>query len=278
MDINHKQINRIIELSIQEDIANGDISTEAIIRKDQNAQAKLIAKQNGVIAGLTIAEKVFKNSDDKIILTKHFEDGQHVSTGDLIASIEGNFAALLNGERTALNFLQRMSGIATKTNLFVKELAGTKTKLLDTRKTAPGHRLLDKYAVKTGGGENHRIGLFDMVMLKDNHIKAANGIANAVEQVKSKWGNKYKIEVEASNLEEVIEALNSSVDIIMLDNMNIENISEAVKLIGGKCKTEVSGNVTIDKLKQIAETGVDYISVGELTHSVMTLDISMKFE
>lgn len=278
MDINNSQIDKIIELGIQEDIGAGDVSTEAIIRHNQNAKALLIAKQSGVIAGLAIAEKVFKHFDDKIVLIKHFEDGRAVSKGDLIAAVEGNYSALLNGERTALNFLQRMSGIATKTNLFVKELAGTKTKLLDTRKTVPGHRLLDKYAVKTGGGENHRIGLFDMVLLKDNHIKAANGITNAVEQVKNKWGNRFKIEIEASNLEEVTEALNSSVDIIMLDNMNIKTIREAVKLINGKCKTEVSGNVTIEKLKQIAETGVDYISVGELTHSVKALDISMKFE
>lgn len=278
MDLSHPQISEIIRLAIQEDVGNGDITTDAIISKKSIASAKLIAKQEGVVAGLDIVNKVFQNFDNNIAMKNFFTDGDKVKPGDTISTISGNYAALLKGERTALNFLQRMSGIATKTNLFINELEGTKTKVLDTRKTLPGHRLLDKYAVNIGGGTNHRIGLFDLVMLKDNHIKAAGGIKNALQQVRDKWEYKFGVEVEAANLNEVKEAVEAEADIIMLDNMDLQTMNEAVNLINKKCKTEVSGNVTLERLKEIAELGVDFISVGELTHSVSALDISMKFE
>lgn len=276
--INKKELNRIIINALKEDIGKGDITTNLIIPKNQKGKAFFLAKEDGIVAGLIIVKEIFKKLDKKIVIKNFVREGQKIKRGKKIAEINGSLRALLTGERTALNFLQRMSGIATITFRYVEQLKGTKTKILDTRKTAPGLRMLDKYAVKIGGGTNHRFGLYDMVLIKDNHIKAANNITNAVVKIKKGLKKKIKIEVETSNLEEVKEALANKVDIIMLDNMPIDMIQEAVKLIDGKAKVEASGNVNIDNVRKIAQTGVDFISVGELTHSVKALDISMKIE
>lgn len=272
------QIDRIIDLALDEDIQSGDITTEAIINKSQNADAFIKAKENGVIAGLPIAEKVFRKLDPDLIWNPLVNDGDKIKSSEILVKFSGNYSALLTAERTALNFLQRMSGIATQTNLFVSAIKDSKTKILDTRKTIPGHRLLDKYAVKMGGGTNHRIGLYDLVMIKDNHIKVAGNITNAVEQIRRKYGNKFRVEIETTNLDEVNEALKCNADIIMLDNMTNEAMNDAVKLINGRAQTEASGNMTIERIKSTAEIGVDFISIGMLTHSVKALDISMYIE
>lgn len=278
INFNDHKIKSLIELAVEEDVYTGDITTNSIIRLDANTKAKIITKEKGVVAGLEIARLVFQYFDDLLKWEPKVNDGDTVKKGTVLVKLEGNYRALLTAERTALNFLQRMSGIATRTKRFVKELKGTKTKILDTRKTVPGHRILDKYAVETGGGTNHRFGLYDMVMIKDNHIKIAGNIKKAVEQVRKQTGDRFKIEVETSNIDEVKQALETEVDFIMLDNMSIKDMNKAVKLIKGNAKTEASGNIDINKLKKIAECGVDYISVGELTHSVKALDISMKIE
>lgn len=272
------QIDRIIDLALDEDIQSGDITTEAIINKSQNADAFIKAKENGVIAGLPIAEKVFRKLDPDLIWNPLVNDGDKIKSSEILVKFSGNYSALLTAERTALNFLQRMSGIATQTNLFVSVIKDSKTKILDTRKTIPGHRLLDKYAVKMGGGTNHRIGLYDLVMIKDNHIKVAGNITNAVDQIRRKYGNKFRVEIETTNLDEVNEALKCNADIIMLDNMTNEAMDDAVKLINGRAQTEASGNMTIERIKSTAEIGVDFISIGMLTHSVKALDISMYIE
>ncbi|MAT59210.1 MAG: nicotinate-nucleotide diphosphorylase (carboxylating) [Ignavibacteriae bacterium] len=272
------QIDRIIDLALDEDIQSGDITTEAIINKSQNADAFIKAKENGVIAGLPIAEKVFRKLDPDLIWNPLVNDGDKIKSSEILVKFSGYYSALLTAERTALNFLQRMSGIATQTNLFVSVIKDSKTKILDTRKTIPGHRLLDKYSVKMGGGTNHRIGLYDLVMIKDNHIKVAGNITNAVEQIRRKYGNKFRVEIETTNLDEVSEALKCNADIIMLDNMTNEAMDDAVKLINGRAQTEASGNMTIERIKSTAEIGVDFISIGMLTHSVKALDISMYIE
>ena len=273
-----KIIELIIELALKEDIRTGDVTTDNIVEAGKIAKAHMIAKEDGVIAGLPIAEIIFKKLDDSIEWNPLIREGEKVEKGKAIVQFEGSLRAILTGERTALNFLQRMSGIATETSKYVKVLEGYKTKLLDTRKTVPGLRMLDKYAVKMGGGTNHRVGLFDMVMIKDNHIEAAGGITNAVRKVKEGLKEKIQIEVETKNLAEVEIAITSEVDIIMLDNMSIGMMAEAVKLINGRAKVEASGNMTLDRLVQVAETGVDFISVGALTHSVKGLDISQYIE
>lgn len=273
-----KIIELIIELALKEDIRTGDVTTDNIVEKGKTAKAHMIAKEEGVIAGLPIAEIIFKKLDDSIEWNPLVREGEKVEKGKAIAQFEGSLRAILMGERTALNFLQRMSGIATETAKYVKALDGYKTKLLDTRKTAPGLRMLDKYAVKMGGGTNHRVGLFDMAMIKDNHIEAAGGIMNAVKKVKEGLKEKIQIEVETRNLAEVELAISAEVDIIMLDNMSIGLMTEAVKLINGRAKVEASGNMTLERITQVAETGVDFISVGALTHSVKGLDISQYIE
>ena len=219
---------------------------------------------------------VVKKFDPDATWTLNKKDGDVCLKGDIVAVVKGKYRALLSSERTALNFLQRMSGIATKTDKFVKQLEGYNTKILDTRKTVPGHRVLDKYAVRIGGGINHRAGLYDMVLIKDNHIKLAGGIKSAVIMVRKNIHNSMKVEVETSTISEVKEALEAGVDIIMFDNMNVDEMKEAAIICKGKVLTEASGNVSIQNVRKIAETGVDYISVGELTHSVEALDISMK--
>lgn len=268
-------IERLLELAIEEDIATGDITTDAIVPKQTWAGADLTAKSDGVISGLAVARRVYERLDNDIAWQPFVEDGTAVKKGTVILHIEGNYRTLLLGERLSLNILQRMSGIATATAAGVKELAGTHTQLLDTRKTAPGLRVLDKMAVHHGGGMNHRMGLYDMVLLKDNHIKIAGGIPNAVKAVRANLPVSIKLEVETTNLEEVQQALECGVDMIMLDNMDNEMMAEAVRVIGGRAKTEASGNMTIARLKEVAATGVDYISMGALTHSVTAMDISM---
>lgn len=268
-------IEKIISLAIEEDINTGDITTNALIPEESRATAEMTAKAPGIVSGLDIALKVFKYLDNNTLWTPLVKEGESVSKGDKIARIEGSYRALLTAERTALNILQRMSGIATATAIFVKELEGTKTRLLDTRKTAPGMRLLDKMAVKAGGATNHRMGLYDMALIKDNHIKVAGGITNAVKQVRDSIPAGIKIEVEVTDLNETREALAAGADIIMLDNMSNEAMAEAVKVIDRRAETEASGNMNVRRLKEVAATGVDYISVGALTHSVTALDISM---
>ena len=268
-------IERLLDLAIEEDISTGDISTEAIIPVHSQAVAEMKAKADGVISGLKVIKRVYERFEKDIRWEPLVEDGTAVKKGDIILRIGCSYRTLLLGERLSLNILQRMSGIATATATFVKELEGTHTQLLDTRKTAPGMRVLDKMAVHDGGGMNHRMGLYDMIMLKDNHIKIAGGIPNAVKAARKNLPLSIKLEVETTNLAEVQQAVDCGADIIMFDNMSNEAMAEAVKLIAGRAKTEASGNMDIPRMKSVAATGVDYISVGALTHSVKAMDISM---
>lgn len=272
-------LDQLIDIAIEEDISTGDLATNALIAKGQRATALITAKADGVISGLAVAERVLETiSTEEYLFEPYLQDGDRVAKGDKILKIEGTYRDLLTSERLMLNFLQRMSGIATATRQMVDLIAGTKAQLLDTRKTVPGHRLTDKLAVKHGGGTNHRMGLYDMAMIKDNHIKAAGGISKAIKQVKATLPISVKVEVETTNLEEVQEALQGGADIIMLDNMSSEMMKEAVALIGNNAATEASGNITHERIREVAETGVDFISVGALTHSVRALDMSMNFE
>lgn len=274
-------INKLLDLGIEEDINTGDITTESIIPASMNGVATMTAKQDGVISGLDIVKMVYDRFQSDVVFTPYFKDGDKVKKGDIILKIEATYPTLLRGERLSLNIFQRMCGIATETAKYVKELEGTHTELLDTRKTAPGLRVLDKMAVKHGGGTNHRMGLYDMAMIKDNHIKMAGGIAKAVEQVRARIAAGIKIEVETTNIDEVHQAIAAGADIIMLDNMDTQTMTEAVKIINAAnkgIKTEASGNMSIPRLKEVAATGVDYISVGALTHTVKGMDISMNIQ
>ena len=274
-------INKLLDLGIEEDINTGDITTESIIPESMNAVATMTAKQEGVISGLEIVKMVYDRFQNDVVFTSYFKNGDFVKKGDVICKIEASYPTLLRGERLSLNIFQRMSGIATETAKYVKELEGTATELLDTRKTAPGLRVLDKMAVKDGGGTNHRMGLYDMAMIKDNHIKMAGGITKAVEQVRGNIPATIKIEVETTNLAEVDEAIAAGADIIMLDNMDNATMAAAVQTIkasGKAIKTEASGNMSIPRLVEVAATGVDYISVGALTHTVKGMDISMNIQ
>ena len=274
-------INKLLDLGIEEDINTGDITTESIIPATTHGVATMTAKQDGVISGLDIVKMVYDRFQSDVVFTPYFKDGDRVKKGDVILKIEATYPTLLRGERLSLNIFQRMCGIATETAKYVKELEGTHTELLDTRKTAPGLRVLDKMAVKHGGGTNHRMGLYDMAMIKDNHIKMAGGIAKAVEQVRARIAQGIKIEVETTNLDEVHQAIAAGADIIMLDNMDTQAMTEAVKIINAAnkgIKTEASGNMSIPRLKEVAATGVDYISVGALTHTVKGMDISMNIQ
>ncbi|HSD64491.1 MAG TPA: carboxylating nicotinate-nucleotide diphosphorylase [Ignavibacteriaceae bacterium] len=276
-----KSIKEIIKKALDEDIKTGDITTDAIVSENQVASGEFLVKQEGVLAGFNIVEACFKEYDDSLVLTKYYSDGDRVLPGTIAAVVEGKAKSILTVERTALNFFQRMSGIATLAHQFNEKIKHTKAKLIDTRKTVPGLRELDKLAVKLSGAENHRMGLYDMFLIKDNHIEAAGSITKAVKACK-KWRNKkgqdLKIEVETKNLDEVKEAVNCKVDVIMLDNFNIKLMREAVVLINGKSKVEASGMVNLDTVAAIAETGVDYISAGALTHSVKALDISLNIK
>ena len=273
--MNYLLIDKMIKNALNEDIPNEDITTNSIIDKDSKSEIDLICKEEGVIAGLDIFKRVFDILGD--VDVKLFkEDGNKVNRYEKIALLRGNTRNLLAGERVALNYLQRMSGIATKTNRFVKKLEGSNTKLLDTRKTIPNMRNLEKYAVKVGGGCNHRFNLSDGILLKDNHIEAAGGVKNAIELARKNISFVRKVEVEVENLEMVKEAVEAKADIIMLDNMDLDMAREALAIINKRAIVELSGNVNIDNIGEIGKIGVDYISVGELTHSVKALDLSMK--
>lgn len=276
--LNYDAIKPAIDYALKEDIGNGDRTTNLLIPSGLTTKATMVAKSAGIIAGLEVAKYVFTTLSPDIIWKTFLNDGDKVAKGDIILEITGSYRALLTGERLALNFMQRMSGIATETANYVDALSDYKTIILDTRKTAPGLRLLDKYAVKMGGGSNHRIGLYDLVLIKDNHIKVAGGITKAVAQIKKNIPGRIKIEVETTTIEEVNEALVAGVDIIMLDNMSTETMAECVKVISGRVKVEASGNITLERLKEVAATGVDFISIGALTHSVKAFDISMNIE
>ena len=271
-------IDRLIDLGIEEDISTGDISTNAIIPVYTRAVAEMKAKAPGVISGLSVIRAVYERFEKDIVWEPLVEDGARVEAGDIILRMEASYRCLLCGERLSLNILQRMSGIATETARYVDALEGTRTRLLDTRKTVPGMRVLDKMAVKHGGGMNHRMGLYDMVMLKDNHIKIAGVIPNAIAAVKRNQPLSIRLEVETTNLDEVRQALEGGADIIMLDNMDNAAMAEAVRIIDGRAKTEASGNMSLERLRSVAEVGVDYISVGALTHSVKAMDISMNIK
>jgi nicotinate-nucleotide pyrophosphorylase (carboxylating) len=268
-------IDELIQRALEEDIGDGDVTTQAIVGIEKSAKAVWIAKQSGTIAGLNIAKRVFEHLDKNILWKSKLHDGDSITAGVVIAEIEGSCRAILTGERVALNFAQRMSGIATKTAEMNRILDGYPAKILDTRKTVPGLRLLDKAAVKAGGGTNHRMGLYDMALIKDNHKHAAGSITIAIENVRSQNPG-LKIEVETTSLAEAEEAVEAGAHIIMLDNMDTKTMRKAVLLIGNRAKTEASGNITADRIIEVAETGVDYISIGALTHSAAAFDISQQ--
>ena len=270
-------IDDLIMTALKEDMPFGDITTDHTIKAGTRAKAVLIARQDAVIAGLDVFERVFRLLDPDTIFTRHGQDGDSMTNGTVFLEFEGEAAVLLKGERTALNFLQHLSGIATKTSEFCKRVQDLPVDIVDTRKTIPGMRVLEKYAVRVGGGRNHRFCLSDGVLIKDNHIKAAGGISKAIEQVRAGIPHTVKIEVETESLEQVQEALEAKADIIMLDNMSREMMKEAVKLIDGRALTEASGDVHLDTVRETALTGVNIISVGELTHTVKAANISMRF-
>jgi len=270
------EISQYIKCALEEDIGTGDVTTNTIVPAGASLRGRIVAKQDGIVAGLDIARDVFLTLDEQVRFIPKVEEGSRVTRRDVLAEVEGPARALLTGERPALNFLGRMSGIATLTRKFVDAVAGTKAKILDTRKTAPGLRMTDKLAVRLGGGENHRTGLFDMVLIKDNHIDFAGSITNAVERVRAS-GTTLEIEVETRTLDDVREALALGVERILLDNMSPDMMREAVAICGGRAKLEASGNVTLDNVLEVAKTGVDYISVGALTHSPVVFDVSLEF-
>ncbi|ATO49504.1 carboxylating nicotinate-nucleotide diphosphorylase [Brevibacillus laterosporus] len=272
---NKRELQRKIEEWLFEDVGHGDITTMTTIPADEKGTGILYAKEPGMIAGLDIAEQVFHTVDHELDFQRLVPEGSQVQKGDVIAEVTGSVQAILTGERLALNLLQRLSGIATRTQLFVREISHTQARVVDTRKTTPGLRLLEKYAVRVGGGHNHRFALYDAVMIKDNHSKGAGGIKEAVRKAREAIPHTMKIEVEAESLKQVHEALEAGADIIMLDNMPCDMMREAVQIIQGKAIIEASGGVTLETVRAIAETGVDVISVGGLTHSVTALDISL---
>ena len=272
--LKHEDIKSLINTVLNEDIQGGDITTRNIISKGQLCEAELIAKDPLVLSGLEIFKTLFQKLDSKtFFLSEPFNDGDYVAKGSTIIKFRSDCTKLLEGERSGLNILQWLSGIATLTQKFVDK--ANPVTVLDTRKTTPGLRVFEKYAVCCGGGSNHRFGLYDAVMIKDNHIKASGGISSAVEKIRKALGNKSKVEVETQNLDEVREALKQKVDIIMLDNMSIDSIYESVKVIDGKAIVEVSGGVNFERLEEISKTGADFVSIGALTHSAPAVDISM---
>ncbi len=270
-------LDRLIDHALREDIHTGDITTKAVLSEQLPASARFIAKEDLVLAGLFVVERVFKRLSTEITFASSLADGARVSNGDIIANAHGNAADLLMGERVALNLLQRLSGIASITALYVEAVKGTKARIVDTRKTTPGLRELEKYAVRIGGGFNHRTGLYDGVLIKENHIAAAGGITAAVSRARDYIPHTLKIEVETETLDQVDEALAAGADVIMLDNMTLEEMTAAVAKVAGRVLVEASGGVTLERVRAIAETGVDIISVGALTHSPRSMDISMRF-
>ena len=271
-------LNQLIDMALAEDIGAGDITTDYLVPCDSQGQGIIVAKEDLVLAGLDIAKMVFQRLDPKINLQSAYEDGAEIACGETVLSLEGRLRALLTAERPALNFLQHLSGIATQVRTYVKALKNSRVKLVDTRKTTPGWRVLEKYAVRMGGAHNHRMGLFDGVLIKDNHIAACGGIQQAVAAARKHISHLIKIEVEVSDLAGIHDALESGVDVIMLDNMDIAHIREAVSVIQNRAIVEVSGGVTLKHLTALARTGVDLISVGAMTHSARAVDLSMRIQ
>jgi nicotinate-nucleotide pyrophosphorylase (carboxylating) len=267
---------RLIRLALEEDIGPGDVTTDTLIEPDRVERATIVAKESFVLAGLELAQEVFRSLDSAMSFDTSSHDSDSIESGDEILKVTGKLHALLTGERTALNFLQRLSGIATFTRKFVDRTRGSGVRITDTRKTTPGWRKLEKYAVRMGGARNHRFGLYDGILIKDNHIKACGGITEAVERVRKNQGQFLRIEVEVTDLKEVEEALKSGVDIIMLDNMDINGIKKSIGFIDDRALVEVSGGVGLDSVAELAATGVDIISIGALTHSARAVDISMR--
>ncbi len=273
-----QQMRDIVRKALEEDMGDGDITTNPIVSPDRRASGRFVAKEKGVIAGIEVAEAAYLALDGQARFKKMINDGERAEEGSIIARVEGKGRALLSAERVALNFLQRMSGVASLTRQFVNAVSETSAVILDTRKTAPGLRAFDKWAVRLGGGQNHRYGLFDMVLIKDNHIYMAGSITEAVSRVRTSAGARFEIEVEVRNMEELREALELRVDRILLDNMNMEELAQAVKIADGKVPLEASGNVDLNNVAAIAATGVNFISIGQLTHSAKALDVSFLME
>jgi nicotinate-nucleotide pyrophosphorylase (carboxylating) len=271
----HATIDRIIDLALEEDIGTGDLTTEAAVSENVDGSARIQAKEPLVVAGTDVVRRVFERLQPDVCVSVDAADGTDVAAGQTVAVVEGRLRTLLTGERTALNFLQRLSGIATLVRSYVKELGTANVNLVDTRKTTPGWRVLEKYAVRVGGARNHRMGLYDGVLIKDNHIAACGGIRKAVERVRSRVSHLVKIEVEASRMDEVEEALSAGADVIMLDNMTLEQMRAAVGAINHRAIVEISGGVTRSELSTLADTGADLISVGALTHSARSVDLNM---
>ena len=275
---NNPQVEQIITLALNEDIGTGDITTLSTIPADKTATGRFVAKEDMIICGIDLAAHIFGRVDPSIELKANFKDGDAVKKGDVIAVVSGNAQNVLTGERTALNFMQRLTGIATRTHASVAEVAGTNAKITDTRKTTPGLRVLEKYAVRIGGGTNHRFNLADGVLIKDNHIAVSGGIQNAVNNARAVIPHTLKIEVEVETKEQLAEALDAGADIIMLDNMSNDLMRECVGIVAGRALVEASGNMGEKSLREVAETGVDIISIGALTHTVKAADISLKFQ
>jgi nicotinate-nucleotide pyrophosphorylase (carboxylating) len=276
MNLNELKLDNIIKMAIEEDLGYGDITTDNLIEEERSGKGVIRSKEEGIIAGLPVAERVFKLIDQRINFNPLLKDGDHFLSGEIIVEVQGPLPGILKGERTSLNFLQRLSAIATKTGEYVKLVQGYPVRIVDTRKTTPLLRILEKYAVRVGGGNNHRMGLFDAVMIKDNHIVAAGGIENAVRRIKNRIPHTIKIEVEVDKFDQLKEALKAGVDIILLDNMSIDELKEAVDYIKGRVIVEASGGVNLEKIKEIVTTGVDVISIGELTHHIKSLDLSLE--
>ncbi|MBW2449138.1 MAG: carboxylating nicotinate-nucleotide diphosphorylase [Deltaproteobacteria bacterium] len=269
-------IHHLIEIALEEDIGPGDITTDNLIDSQLKGEGVIIAKESLVVAGLNVAKQVFQYLDSEVIFKSKYNDGDFLNKGDTLANVKGRLRALLSGERTALNFLQHLSGISTLVRLYTKELSGKNIRLVDTRKTTPGWRVLEKHAVRVGGAYNHRMGLYDGVLIKDNHIAAFGGVKKAIDHIRTQVSHLLKIEVEVSNLDQVKEALGANADVIMLDNMTLKQIKEATVFIDKRAVVELSGGITKGDLKSLADTGVDIISVGALTHSARCVDISMQ--
>jgi len=278
----YEPLDRLIDLALREDIGPGDVTTQAIYSGTEHARASVLAKQDGIIAGLAVAERVLRRVDQTLVFTPSVQDGQRAANRQSIGEIQGKAGSILTAERTLLNFIQRMSGIATMVHGYVEAVAHTSARILDTRKTLPGHRVTDKWAVLLGGGVNHRIGLYDRYLIKENHIAVAGGIDQAIRAClvhRNTLARTVEIELEVTSLTELEQALvhHKHIDYIMLDNMSVDAMKTAVAMTGGRCRLEASGNVTIDTVRTIAETGVDFISIGAITHSVPAMDISLLF-
>lgn len=274
-DPDWNEVQRVIDNAIREDIGEGDVTTLALFDRNSRSRAAFVAKEDGVLAGIPFARAVFDRIGDTMDLDQRLNDGERIRKGDIIAELSGRSRDILSGERLALNILQRLCGIATITSRYVEEVSDLNVRIVDTRKTTPGLRVLEKYAVTVGGGFNHRMGLYDAVMIKDNHIKAAGGIRQAVSGIRSKYGGQFQIEVETQSADQVGEALKSGCDIIMLDNMALDDMRKSVRLVNGRVLLEASGGITLETVRSVAETGVDMISVGAITHSVKSIDISL---